>query len=736
MKTGHTLLRRSLLVGSVASAATLILVAGCPPKPKPRPPVRPTVGPPSALSEISADLFKEMDGGIQLTEDEIKGRNNWMIWTADNAKFWDWLAGHSFGTTDLLKMLDSRQRSVRLKKMGVINEPGFKQATAPDENGLWLDVRADGSKDELAGVDPAVYGRSSGVLGLRIFPNPKFDAAAKKNWKPAKYYSDPNYYNKPDLVRPYSVGMACSFCHVSFDPVRPPADPENPEWKNLSAYIGAQYFQASEVFGYGLKEDNFVYQLLKSSPRGTLDTSFIATDHINNPRNMNALYNIAARLTMATEEKLAGGALKLISVNGKERMAVPHVLKDGADSVGFLGALSRVYVNIGEDSDQWLKKMNYDPLVGKKPYQPYSVAEAQQNSEYWQASEAWAGNLAKYFLKATVPHYLEDAPGGKSYITTDQTVMTRGKIVFAENCASCHSSKQPPANIKRGSKEYLDWMRTEVQKPDFRENNYLSDDKRYPVTEIQTNAASPLARNALRGQIWDNFSSETYKTLPSVGQIEVEDPLDATKKTKFTMPGGGRGFQRTPTLVSIWASAPFFHNNMLGKMNEVPNPSVAGRMKEFNDAVEKLLWPEKRLGRGSIWRTSTVSYLQIPRAQLPLPLRPLADGAYLRLGPIPAGTPVNLLGCLDTDLSSPAKTLRMLNVVRKVKNRLLLLKAKSLLRRGRLSDAEVANILKPLVPDLLRISTCPDFVEDRGHYYGTKLPDSDKKALIEFLKTL
>jgi len=36
---------------------------------------------------------------------------------------------------------------------------------------------------------------------------------------------------------------------------------------------------------------------------------------------------------------------------------------------------------------------------------------------------------------------------------------------------------------------------------------------------------------------------------------------------------------------------------------------------------------------------------------------------------------------------------------------------------------------------LLDISQSPDFVEDRGHLFGTDLPDEDKKALIEFVKT-
>jgi hypothetical protein len=50
-----------------------------------------------------------------------------------------------------------------------------------------------------------------------------------------------------------------------------------------------------------------------------------------------------------------------------------------------------------------------------------------------------------------------------------------------------------------------------------------------------------------------------------------------------------------------------------------------------------------------------------------------------------------------------------------------------------------ANVVKPLV----EVSKCPDFVVNRGHYFGTDyfneepgLSDQDKRALIEFLKTL
>jgi hypothetical protein len=54
-----------------------------------------------------------------------------------------------------------------------------------------------------------------------------------------------------------------------------------------------------------------------------------------------------------------------------------------------------------------------------------------------------------------------------------------------------------------------------------------------------------------------------------------------------------------------------------------------------------------------------------------------------------------------------------------------------------LDSAAAKELLKAEVaPALFKVSKCPDLIEDRGHYYGTELPDADKRALIEFLKTL
>ena len=49
--------------------------------------------------------------------------------------------------------------------------------------------------DELKKAKPtSFYGWGTGVIGLRLFPNPKFDAAARAKWNAELYYTDTKYY--------------------------------------------------------------------------------------------------------------------------------------------------------------------------------------------------------------------------------------------------------------------------------------------------------------------------------------------------------------------------------------------------------------------------------------------------------------------------------------------------------------------------------------------------------------
>lgn len=779
------------------------------------------------------DYFTDMDmvGNVhvKLTPEEIQGRNTWLVWNGGNDRLWDVLSKRSFGTLDFLKTLSSHptlkfSRDNRWNYLGLVNEPCFEKAAGPnpDRFGLWLDTRVVNEKcprdpfeseTKYPGVKigargknipvGSFYGYATGIVGLRLFPNPDFDEEAAKKWDPKRYYDDPTYYLSKDLVKPYRVGMACAFCHVGPNPTNPPPDPEHPEWKHLSSNVGAQYFWIDRIFAWEADESSFPFQIFRTSRPGALDTSLISTDYIANPRTMNAVYQLGPRLEMAKRwghEQLDGGSLKNRQFNDyvsdgpltaffqkPDTVWTPHVLKDGSDSVGALGALNRVFLNIGLFSEEWL--LHFGALVGGKPISPIGIDVARKNSSYWEATEAQTPNMASFFLKTTGPHKLKDAPGGQNFLTASHEQLTKGKIAFAERCARCHSSKQPtPAvgldphgcagkDYLKCWKQYWDWTKTEefkrqmreiVLKEDFLDNNYLSTDVRVPVTLLETNACSPLATNAIRDNIWDNFSSETYKDLPSVGTITVHHPITGEART-FEMPDGGVGYTRVPSLVSLWSTAPFLLNNSIGKFN--PSPSMEARMESFQSSIEQLLWPEKRakdpvLGDkvpGVIDRTTVRSYLRIPKGYLPdflqdvvelqerldvdvqPPLDILKQGG-IEVGPIPAGTPVNLLANLNILPDHPGLIERFAHKGHLVKTLIKVKKALKVIPPNA-TDEEARQVFRDndVVDELLELSKCPDMVVNRGHYFGTDrlkpeenepgLNEDDKRALIEFIKT-
>ena len=59
----------------------------------------------SSFPAADENYFKDMDSGIELTTNEVKGRNNWIVWTGGNDRFWDHLVNRSFGAVDFLKLL-------------------------------------------------------------------------------------------------------------------------------------------------------------------------------------------------------------------------------------------------------------------------------------------------------------------------------------------------------------------------------------------------------------------------------------------------------------------------------------------------------------------------------------------------------------------------------------------------------------------------------------------------------
>ena len=102
-----------------------------------------------------------------------------------------------------------------------------------------------------------------------------------------------------------------------------------------------------------------------------------------------------------------------------DKVWTTRVLKDGADSVGILGALNRVYINIGLFSEEWL--LHFNALVGGQKVTPIRIADANKNSSYWNATQAQTPDVALFFLKTAKPDLLKDAPGGEQYLIQGQS---------------------------------------------------------------------------------------------------------------------------------------------------------------------------------------------------------------------------------------------------------------------------------------------------------------------------
>lgn len=849
------------------------------------------------------DYFRDMDYGITkdpealrktldayvpgiTKEDAVRraarGRNNWIVWTGGNDRFWTYMTQATFGSLDFLKTIsnyDSKApgkdgkphdlpatRDTRWREQGLVNEPCFEKGNGPraDRFGLWLDKRSAGcqpdpyeNKAKYPGVkagwrgkqlkyqgqtitfdEGSFYGYATGVVGLRLFPNPEFGPNQAATWDPNRYYTDPTYYNDPKLVRPYRVGMACAFCHVSPNPSKPPADFSKPKWENLNSNAGAQHFWVDRIFVWDYKrsQDSFVYQLLHTSRPGSLDTSLISSDQINNPRTMNAVYDLPSRVMLAAKmghgETMTGDETRNAQFNGLDAAMVPaashlrglynpsthtilspRILKDGSDSVGALGALNRVYINIGLFGEEWVQ--NFIPLVGGSHITPFRIEVAEKKSIYWRATVKQTPDLALFFLASTRPDKLADAPGVPAgYLkpaTHPQVVL--GKKVFAESCARCHSSKLPEKAytfFNKGQQTYCNgpnylacwnqyWSYTKtpefhkemesiVFKDDFLKDNYLSTELRIPVNLLDSQLCSPIGTNAIKGNIWDNFSSSTYKALPSIGSFRVNFPGagDKLDSEEIAVPAGGRGFLRPASLISAWATAPFLQNNSLGKFDVTG--TVQGRLAAFDDATKKLLDPSLRGGDagpgqklvtyktkggaqlpGVMDVTTADSYLKIPKGyvskrllklfQLGIKLFGSKDmiktsncaavastaGAYdghaadysdcemndmIMVGPIPAGVPVNLISNLD--LGANLSTLQTIeHEIHLGKALIALVEAVNKVKKGKLTGetARKAFMDKAAAP-LLKVSKCKDFVVNKGHYFGTGFaPDSSDRPL-------
>ena len=418
--------------------------------------------------------------------------------------------------------------------------------------------------------------------------------------------------------------------------------------------------------------------------------------------------------------------------------------------MGLLMASTRVYVNEFMMFDLWssttfaLNPFDIKESIRKnfKPgdFDLIGTVRKDPNSP-WMLTEKRMPNMALFLQHLRDSFPLADAmeieregkvtKNGKDYLTTDAAVLTRQNRVRRQlRHVSQQQAAEPDADGSGGTKDGVARSGPTGRFPHGQlpvGRPALSD-----FAELGTNVLRAMGTNAMAGNTWGQMSSQTYKDLRAPTEL-VEDrdadgkpiplynPLTGKHDIKFT---AHKSFYRTPTLVSIWATAPYLNNNSVGIYTG--DPSVAGRMAAYEDGMTKLLWPEKRLGTKSILVTTEDSTLPdlFPVLKKLLPEfadLPDLDVDLLR---VPKGTPINLvMNVHPKDIKAVLQAYVDGVLQGQPRTRFAELRAKN-------SDAALQRMMEKLV----EVNMSPDFIEDRGHTYGHELSDQDKQALIEYMK--
>ena len=209
-------------------------------------------------------------------------------------------------------------------------------------------------------------------------------------------------------------------------------------------------------------------------------------------------------------------------------------------------------------SEYWLTRHNR--LIGLTPQKPFEIPYAREHSVFWRATEERLANIAAFFRRLK-PFHLADAPGGaglyhgrfrrrndarKASFRRELRGLSFEQTAAAEY-RSAFRAREKPGSAQRSmaarfSREQFSFQRQALSTD--------QDPRRTPLARLATNAKA--------GHVWDNFSSQTYKELSPVDELEFFNPFDETRPIKFKPKDKnvGPGYYRTPSLVSLWSSAP------------------------------------------------------------------------------------------------------------------------------------------------------------------------------------
>ena len=616
-------------------------------------------------------------------------------------------------------------------------------------------------------------GYATGIVGLRLF-NPDFATEkAAARWDPVRFYSDPSTTTTRSWCGP--IASAClrllprRLTRAIRRRIRASKVGEPQLQPGRPVFLG-------DRMSCGMADKSASTGSSRTSRPGALDTSLHLDRLHQQPAHHERGATTSARLRLARllgEEKPAANSTTASPtkyVPAGSPLAQFYQAPDKVDAARAQIAPTRsgrwgaqpVFRNIGLFSEEWLE--HFRPFVGGQKFTPFPIATANRNSSYWNATRR-----RRPTWRCSSPRHRTAGPGWRRAARVSdprQGQTERGKVVFAENCARCHSSKMPertptssPITLRRpGLPQVLEQLlgvdqdagvqtRDDhiVASKDFLDDNYLSNELRVPETLLRDQrlrlAGDQCDPRRHLGQLRDS-----YKSLPSVGSITVHQFF--TGEPRSTMPAGGRGYIRPASLVSVWSTAlpaqqharRFLLVWLGGRPHEVlrqrhPAAAVAREAQGRPQVPDRL----GKLVPGVIDVTSAQTFLRVPRAYrrasqpLVTPLASWVRPCSARTGWRSARSPAARRSTWSaTWISTSAARRSMLLKIRGDLNALP--GARPTSRHAALSQTLSIRCSTSAVPGL-RGQSRPLFRTD----YSTDEPglsDADKWALIEFLKTM
>jgi len=399
--------------------------------------------------------------GLSLSESNHPGRDVWFNNAYHGERFFTFLANHPDPSKRIkigFEAVLETPRAVRFDVWGVINDP-------------------DCVANPGGGMDLCDDPEASGVVGIR----------------------------KTSARGFMEFGTSCASCHAGFDPKNPPADPNEPEWANIHPSIGNQYLKVGAMFSANLdltKPTDIVRSLVFGSwPDGTVDTTALFQDNINNPGVITAFWEHKRRNAF----DVGTGEAELRNGQG------------GEDDLGGDIAALRVYTNIGV--------CFFECVAGPASTGTSIDIDTCRQSCPDFPPQSDLDNLVEYLGMIEHPRY----PGWAS----DWWKYKRGRGVFANNCASCHDNTTDELS------------------------QVLSNDEMNSLAELgpdATNACRALSTNWDEGKIWGNFTSEVthqravdgtkgYRNMPLSG-IWSTSPFLHNQSIGYAAPADAYPWQR------------------------------------------------------------------------------------------------------------------------------------------------------------------------------------------------